>query len=306
MSEAVLEQIQSTDTETSIMHKAIEENYTETSSDIITLYLKSLSAPLLTAEEEIDLAKKIQQQDKKAFEQLVTANLRLVVNIAKSYQTRDLSFLDLVSEGNMGLMRAAEKFNPNLGFRFSTYATWWIKQNIERALLNQSRTIRVPIHILKELYQYLREMAKLRETLGREPSFKELAKVLNKPEDEVKKILMASKQMESLDESYDDSNRPIIETFETDSQEDPEANTSNQYLKQRLERWLDQLSHNQKTVIAMRFGLRGYDEHTLEQIGELVYLTRERVRQIQIEALKKLTELAKNEGISAKVLFETR
>jgi RNA polymerase nonessential primary-like sigma factor len=271
--------------------------------DITNLYLNSLSQPLLTAAQEVELANKIKNGDKKAYNQMIEANLRLVVKMAKRYMNKGMAFLDLIAEGNIGLMRAVDKFNPELGFRFSTYATWWIKQNIERAILNQTRTIRVPIHVLKELNVYLRVMGELRKTLKREPTLEEVAQHLDVPLEEIKHAFTATKNVDSIDEIYDDSSRPVIESIPHQACRSPEQELEENNLYKHLDRWLDHLTENQRTVISMRFGLRGFDASTLESIGEQIGLTRERVRQIQIEAMKKLGKIAKSENITRDLLF---
>ncbi len=272
--------------------------------DITNLYLNSLSHPLLTAEEEISLAREIREGSKRAYNHMVEANLRLVVRMAKRYMNRGVAFLDLISEGNIGLMRAVDKFNPDLGFRFSTYATWWIKQSIERALLNQTRTIRVPIHVLKELNVYLRTLAQMRKEMNREPTAEELAERVGKPLRDVQKVLSATKIVDSIDELFDDSSRPIIETIASPHSICPQKEFERNNLNAQINGWLDHLNDNQRTVICMRFGLRGFDPMTLESIGQQIFLTRERVRQIQIEAMKKLSGIAKNLSISKEMVFD--
>lgn len=274
----------------------------EDEMDITNLYLNNLSCPLLTAKDEIELANKIRKGDKAAYDRMIEANLRLVVKMAKRYMNRGLAFLDLIAEGNIGLMRAVEKFNPDLGFRFSTYATWWIKQSVERALLNQTRTIRVPIHVLKELNVYLRTMAELRKEFDREPSLDEIAERVGKTVEEVKKTLTATKAVDSIDDMYDDSSRPIIETIAAENSISPQKELERNNLKEHLNNWLEHLTENQRTVIAMRFGLRGYDASTLENIGNQIGLTRERVRQIQIEAMKRLATIARSHGLSEELV----
>jgi RNA polymerase nonessential primary-like sigma factor len=235
---------------------------------------------------------------------MIESNLRLVVKMAKRYMNKGLAFLDLIAEGNIGLMRAVDKYNPDLGFRFSTYATWWIKQSVERALLNQTRTIRVPIHVLKELNLYLRTAAELRKQNNCDPSPEEVAKKLNKPIKDIKKILTATKTVDSIDDMFDDSSRPIIETIASENTLSPQAELEQNNLHAHLDDWLDHLNENQRTVIAMRFGLRGYDATTLENIGNQIGLTRERVRQIQIEAMRRLSQIARSKKISEDTLFD--
>lgn len=273
--------------------------------DITHLYLKSLSRPLLKAEDEVRLANLIRTGDKEAHDIMIESNLRLVVKLAKRYMNKGMAFLDLIAEGNMGLMRAVDKFNPDLGFRFSTYAIWWIKQSIERSLLNQTRTIRVPIHVLKELNSYLREIANLRRQISREPTLEEIARHLNKTADEVKRILTATKDVGSIDDMYDDSSRPVIETISSENSISPEQEAAQSDLEKMLSNWLEHLNENQCTVIAMRFGLRGYDPLTLESIGDQIGLTRERVRQIQIEAMAKLSKIAKSQHVSKELVLDT-
>lgn len=276
--------------------RASEE--TSDSRDVTDIYLSSLSMKLLTPQEEIALGKRVQAGDRTAFHHMVEANLRLVVNIARRYFGRGLPLIDLAAEGNIGLMRAVEKFDPDLGFRFSTYATWWIKQSIERGLFNQAQTIRVPIHVMKELHSYMSEIRDYRNQHGKEPSAEALAKKMDKPVADVKKALTACKNVDSLDCCRYDNERSMLETIPGSSSDSPEANLSRKNLQDLLNKWLGKLSVSQKTVLSMRYGLAGFEPLTLEEIGEQIGLTRERVRQIQIEALKRLNVLAKSSKIA--------
>lgn len=280
----------------------LDASYAE-ERDITDCYLHTLSCPLLSAEQEVALALQIRQGDRAAFNQMVEANLRLVVRLAKRYMNRGVAFLDLIAEGNFGLMHAVEKFNPDLGYRFSTYATWWIKQSIERGLLNQSRTVRVPIHVLKELHNYLRAMGELRKQLGREPSMEELAKDMKKPVEDVRKALSANSMIKSLDESFSDSDHSLLDTLAADGTPSPEAEIARDDLHAELDRWLDLLSPLERNVIAMRFGLRHHDVLTLEEVGTQLGITRERVRQVQLRAIDRLGKIAQRHSLSKELLL---
>lgn len=277
----------------------------ESSGDATTAYLQEIGfTHLLSAEQEISLSRRLAKGDNKAREEMIESNLRLVVKIARHYTNRGLPILDLIEEGNMGLMRAVEKFDPERGFRFSTYATWWIRQSIERGLMSQIRTIRLPIHIIKELNVYLRAARMLMQKLDHDPSPEEIAHQLDRPVEEVKHMLSLNEHTTSVDTpAGNESDKPLIETISDPTEKDPAEILIHENLEQHLEEWIDELPHTQREVLTRRFGLRGYEPATLEEVGQQIGLTRERVRQIQVEALKTMRKILETNNISTDSLI---
>ena len=273
--------------------------------DATQLYLSEIGfSPLLSPQEEVYFARRALRGEQRARMRMIESNLRLVVKISRRYLNRGLTLLDVIEEGNLGLIRAVEKFDPERGFRFSTYATWWIRQTIERAIMNQTRTIRLPIHVVKELNVYLRAARELTLKLDHEPTAEEIAAVVDKPIEDVKRMLALNERVSSVDVSLSpESERTILETIPDEQVSDPAEMLQESDLKQNLGRWIDELSEKHREVLARRFGLRGYETSTLEDVGREIGLTRERVRQIQVEALRSLREIMEQQGLTGDCVF---
>ena len=283
-------------------HKYID--YTR-ALDATQLYLNEIGfSPLLTPQEEVHFARLAQKGDPAGRKRMIESNLRLVVKIARRYVNRGLSLLDLIEEGNLGLMHALDKFDPERGFRFSTYATWWVRQNIERAIMNQSRTIRLPVHVIKELNVCLRAQRHLEAQSGREPTHEEIAHLIDRSVQDVLKMLNLNERVSSLDAPLDiDPLLTVGESIPDEQQIAPADMLQNAEVGKYVQDWLKQLSSKQRAVIERRYGLNGYEICTLEELASDLELTRERVRQIQIEGLDTLRRLLRRNGVTKEMVL---
>ncbi|WP_224784703.1 sigma-70 family RNA polymerase sigma factor [Marinihelvus fidelis] len=274
--------------------------------DVTRIYLSEIGRTrLLTAEEECELSRALHEGCEASRQRMIQANLRLVVKVARAYMNRGLPLLDLIEEGNLGLIRAVEKFDPERGCRFSTYATWWIRQSVERAIMNQCRTVRLPIHVIRELTTYLRVAREMEQRLGRRPTVDEVSDEIGIPAEDMHRLFRFNEPTASADEPVaNGADRSLLDSIADENGHDPESTYADGAAGQLLDHWLDLLPKQQRTVVEHRFGLHGKGRRTLEEVGQLLGVTRERVRQVQIAALVRLREISRREGISEMPFME--
>ena len=274
------------------------------SSDPTRLYLSEIGiSPLLTADEEKYFARRAQRGDESARQRMIESNLRLVVKISRHYLNRGLPLLDLIEEGNLGLIHAVKKFDPERGFRFSTYATWWIRQTIERAIMNQSGTVRLPIHIIKDINACLRAARRIRQQQDAEPTAAEIADHMERDVADVERLMSLHNRVTIRGSAAEDEGGPI-DRLKAKRDAEPSRCAQKDCVQDLVDHWVQKLSEKQRAVVQRRFGLHGYRRATLEQIGEEIGVTRERVRQIQLDALKNLRAMVESQGISGDVILD--
>ncbi len=261
-------------------------------------------SPLLTADEEKSFARAAQNGDESARQRMIESNLRLVVKIARRYINRGLPFLDLIEEGNLGLIHAVKKFDPERGFRFSTYATWWIRQTIERAIMNQSRTVRLPIHIIKDINSILRAARRLRQESGESPQPSQVAEYMGREPEDVQRLLSLHERVTLRANPTDDHGFGPVDLLRAKRDAEPSRCAHKDAVNEIVDHWVCELGEKQRAVVERRFGLHGYRRATLEQIGNEIGVTRERVRQIQLDALKTLREMMESHGISGENVLD--
>ncbi|WP_022851467.1 sigma-70 family RNA polymerase sigma factor [Limisalsivibrio acetivorans] len=289
-----------------VVAEEVKSDYNSDDLEVFKIYLNEISRyPVLTREEEVELAKGIENLDERSKEMMIKCNLRLVVSIAKKYINRGMTLVDLVEEGNIGLLKAVEKFDYTKGFKFSTYATWWIRQAIERAIINQCRMVRIPVHMSENISKVLKMQAELQQKIGREPTILELSTACKMSLSTLKKVFDAIKQDTSLDMPVGGDESSTLHEFIADDEKylDPYMKIESESKKDTILKWLTYLSENEKVIIIRRYGLGGNDPETLEAIGNDLGITRERVRQIEKRVLSKLRNLLKTKNITLEELL---